>query len=300
MNLSKICAVVVTYNPDIKNLLDLLRNISEEVDNIVVVDNASSNITEFEPLIAKKIELIKLDQNYGIARAHNEGVLAAKKHESDFLILFDQDSQIEKRFIQSLLDDFIVAEEHYNLPLAVLGPKLYNVESDFIYKSNGFINGRLQIILDREKLMIEPIMVISSGSLYKIEVFEKIGLFKEELFIDSVDTEWCLRAKHLGFMIIQSNLSQMNHKIGNQVFKFCGKTLHIHSPFRRYYIIRNLITLLKYNYVNKVYFSRILFDQLILQILLIFFTAEKIGNFRALWWGIYDGCLGRLNKSEKF
>ncbi|END16895.1 putative rhamnosyltransferase domain protein, partial [Escherichia coli P0301867.8] len=40
---------------------------------------------------------------------------------------------------------------------------------------------------------------MSSGSLTKVDVFKKIGLFDEDLFIDYVDYEWGWRALEKNF-----------------------------------------------------------------------------------------------------
>src|SRR5690606_27148133 len=51
--------------------------------------------------------------------------------------------------------------------------------------------------------VLETDMLITSGSLVNLAVFQKLGGFDENLFIDEVDFEYCLRAKVNGYKTIR-------------------------------------------------------------------------------------------------
>ncbi|HFR6094685.1 TPA: rhamnosyltransferase, partial [Shigella flexneri] len=92
-------------------------------------------------------------------------------------------------------------------------------------------------------------VTISSGTMVSKEVFEIVGMMDEELFIDYVDTEWCLRCLNYGILVHIIPDIEMVHAIGDKSVKICGINIPIHSPVRRYYRVRNAFLLLRKNHV---------------------------------------------------
>lgn len=68
-----------------------------------------------------------------------------------------------------------------------------------------------------------------------IEVIDKVGGMNDDMFIDGVDFEWCLRARNYGYKILQCTSAKLIHELGNGN---SDKVLS-HSPNREYYIVRN-------------------------------------------------------------
>jgi rhamnosyltransferase len=62
---------------------------------------------------------------------------------------------------------------------------------------------------------------------------------RENYFIDYVDTEWCIRAEAMGYKNYVSSKAVMKHAIGDNILKFKYFNVPVHSPFRRYYRVRN-------------------------------------------------------------
>ena len=64
------------------------------------------------------------------------------------------------------------------------------------------------------------------------------------MFIDGVDFEFCYRMKKSGMNILRVNDVVLSHEIGNiTVRHFLGFRVIVknHSPFRKYYIAKNII-----------------------------------------------------------
>ena len=96
--------------------------------------------------------------------------------------------------------------------------------------------------------------LITSGSSLNLEIFKKIGVFDEQLFIDNVDHEYCFRAIVKGYEIAKLNNILLNHSLGTLGFYRSLKNLKrspraLHSPLRIYYMVRNYFYL-KRRYVN--------------------------------------------------
>jgi rhamnosyltransferase len=87
---------------------------------------------------------------------------------------------------------------------------------------------------------------MTSGSMMPSSIVRVLGAFDESLYMDYVDVEFCLRARHRGMMILQApavlfhSLGRItNHRLFGRSF---GTTNH--SAERRYYITRNRLRLL--------------------------------------------------------
>jgi len=63
------------------------------------------------------------------------------------------------------------------------------------------------------ELIQEVSIAISSGSLMTFRTFEKIGRFREELFIDYVDTEYCMRAGRFGIPVVAAKDAGIVHSL---------------------------------------------------------------------------------------
>jgi rhamnosyltransferase len=83
----------------------------------------------------------------------------------------------------------------------------------------------------------------TSGSLMPLRVFADEGLYREDLFIDLVDYEFCLRAAAHGWRIIYCQTAVLYHEPGNvkqiRALGFFRVTTSNYSLLRKYYSMRN-------------------------------------------------------------
>lgn len=96
---------------------------------------------------------------------------------------------------------------------------------------------------DKQKYVTRPQYVITSGSFIPISILDDVGLMREELFIDFVDIEWCLRARAKGYEIVSFPQVEIAHHLGDSSVSFLGTNYPIHSPLRMYYYFRNAMYL---------------------------------------------------------
>ncbi|EJB8413273.1 glycosyltransferase family 2 protein [Acinetobacter baumannii] len=285
--MNKVLSVIVTFNPSIERLCKLVFSLDRQETDIFIVDNHSSNKHEIK--FDSRVELYRLDKNYGIAYAQNIGIQKAIKNKYDYIVLFDQDSNVEHNFIDLMLSSY---DELKSQKVACISPRFYNDEYDFYYNSLR-INKyglRERVSLQNIKESIAVSLVISSGSFIVVNALKEIGPMKDCFFIDAVDTEWCFRALDRGFKIFISNKVVMKHTIGDKVLNFFGRKIALHSPFRRYYIIRNNFYLLKLDYVPKIFAYRdIIFSLMVQLIIIITINNQRKENFFALIRAIRDG-----------
>ncbi|MBF4438429.1 glycosyltransferase family 2 protein, partial [Vibrio anguillarum] len=86
---------------------------------------------------------------------------------------------------------------------------------------------------------IEASCIISSGMAVRKNILDSVGVMDDSLFIDYVDTEWSLRARYLGNLILVDPQLVMGHEIGTDNLKLFKWRVPVHSASRRYYRIRN-------------------------------------------------------------
>ena len=235
----RILAVVVTFNPDAE-LLENLRQLKVQVDDVLVIDNASDNpATVAAAAMAAGCDLVKNPCNLGVAGALNQAADLAKQKGFEWLWTFDQDSRVAPGAAPALL----------KLAEAYIGPRPIGViatsHRDRISNKDYHLPG--DICQNFEDFRVVK-TTITSGSLYRREIFDVVGIFEERLFIDAVDHEFCLRCRKFGYFILESKAAMISHSLGSPQYFFGGRIkIGNYSPQRLYYINRNhLFILLRY------------------------------------------------------
>lgn len=286
-------AVIITYGPVLNDLLILLKSLREQGVESVVVDNCSLSIEAVKSLKGL-CQLIQLDKNKGIAAAQNLGVAQAAESGAEYILFFDQDTQIYPGYVDGLIKDF--ADIARTDPLiASIGPVFTDSRYGFYYKVIQINRFGLRKKINPEKYPspFSTTLIISSGSMMPLSAFKSIGYMDESLFIDYVDTEWCLRAKEKGYNIYVSTSSRMNHAIGDKMVSILSFNVPVHSPFRRYYRVRNAFFLLRMRHVPKLMAMREIIFNTLHQIILIITQKQRKEYFFSFLKAVRDGVLKR-------
>lgn len=285
-------SIIITFQPELPNLECLLQACQANGNRVIVADNGSENAKELAEVCKsfERVELICLEANLGIAEAQNIALKGLQIYDNDLVVFFDQDSSIGDEYLQQVEKTYQKLERDYGRAL-ILGPMFYNRVSKFEYpviKLNKF-GLRKKLLPSQYGYPVEASCIISSGMTVRKNVLEQIGLMDESLFIDYVDTEWCLRAQRLGVSILVDPSLVMEHEIGTNNFKFLRWRVPVHSAVRRYYRIRNSFFLLRYTYVPKLTSLREIVFSIMHQAILVVFTDEKVGHLKSLVRGVRDG-----------
>ncbi|HEY5222171.1 MAG TPA: glycosyltransferase [Microbacteriaceae bacterium] len=237
--LSRVIAVVPTFHPGDETLARL-SVLSEQVDHVIVVDDGSSPTADATLSVIESAghELVRHADNRGIAAALNTGIRLALTQRADYVLTIDQDSLLPHGYVTACLDVFHGAASATRLGIVTVDsingyPSIPPRRSPEGY---GLVNEAIQ-----------------SGFLMTAECLTECGLFDEQLFIDCVDTEFCLRIGEHGFRIAIAAGTNLEHELGEQVqFRPFGvprrrdgviETYEYHGPYRRYFIVRNNVDL---------------------------------------------------------
>jgi rhamnosyltransferase len=233
-----VCAIAVTFHPD-PEFPARLGRILGQVGALVIVDNGSGGAAvgmlrelAMNPLITLVLNL----DNLGIASALNIGIERAATLGFTWVLLLDQDSSVDDDMVQELIAVQAVFPNADQL--AVIGSGFRDVNK----------GSREASPESRADPWEEAELVITSGSLIPLAAHGTIGPFREELFIDYVDIDYCHRARAKGFRVIKTRKAIMSHAIGaysQHSWLWMNKWTTNHSPDRRYYIARNDTVMLR-------------------------------------------------------
>jgi len=224
-------AVIVTYHPD-SELSQRVAVAAAQVSGLVVVDNGSSDATRSAVDAAADVTramVIRNDTNLGIATALNQGCSEAMARGAAWILMLDQDSTALPTLVERLAEVYDAVPHRDRLGMIGSG-----VAETGTYE------------YCRHRLWSEQPVVITSGSLLSVAAYGDCGRFEDDLFIDYVDAEYCLRLRRRRYAVVLSCRETMRHAIGApSVHRLAVRSVTPtnHSPLRRYYITRNRMTI---------------------------------------------------------
>ncbi len=226
--------MVVLYNPDPGLIVHNIQSYVDEIDRLFVVDNSENpkqDTVERLKLI-DRLTYIRNNQNVGIAKALNIAAQHACANGYGFLLTMDQDSKAEPGMIASMLACLNGTNSD---SIGIITPVHV-----YAHSQTG----------NPDTPCEEVLTAMTSGNLLNLKAYQAVGPFLENIFIDHVDDEYCMRLRLHGFGIIRANNARLVHSVGDITeHKLLFKKFAIsnHSPIRKYYGTRNNF-FLKKNY----------------------------------------------------
>lgn len=269
------------------------------MDSVVLVDNTESGTSWLDGLCVQptcsssdtSLYCIKPCKNLGIAAAQNLALdfVLAQYNEQDKVIFFDQDSKIPSDLPYSLAQAF----EQLNTggDVAAVGPCFIDEQKSFTYPQVDWSKRGIfkRFIPDLAAHYQSVCSLISSGMLTSVGMLMDIGRYDEQLFIDYVDTDWCLKAQSMGYKLYVVPSIQMQHSIGSKSIRVFGRHLSVHSAERRYYMMRNSFFMLRKPYVSKRLALSFIYRTLVHHVILIVMVSGRKKQISAFFKGILDG-----------
>lgn len=291
----KICSVVVIYNPDLDYLAKCLDSIASQVGHIYAIDNSS--MASFEPPSIECFDLIRLGSNFGIGYAQNIGIKRAVGDGYDYVFLSDQDTIYPYNYVDNMISCLENLES--NVKVAAICPNFFDVNRSQLCPmiiDASFLGFKLKT---SDCGVHKVCFANASGMIIPVKVFSTIGLMREDLFIDCVDTEWCTRAEHHGYSIFCNADVLVTHSLGDSVVNIFGRFVTQHSPLRHYYLARNSTYLALYS-INLSFNKRLFFLLRAIKRVIghSIFSAPRLQNLRMGLLGIWHGIIRCLGKYE--
>lgn len=283
------CAVIVTYHPGL-SILETLQQLLSQVQGLVIVDNGSA-ASEVEALRSAAQDLgfclIENGENLGIAEALNQGVRWAKGEGHAWVLLFDQDSRMCDKFVEKMFKTWL---SHPNRDrIASIHPRYMHPQLGCRPLAPRASDGTL-------------IWCMSSGTLMPLWIFDKIGWFASEFFIDWVDIEYCFRIRKAGYLIAESAEAILMHEPGeptqSSILGFHFWPSH-HSAVRRYYMSRNRIVVFRKYFLSLPLCTLKAMERALRDVAKCFLgETQRPRKFRNFLLGTWDGLMGRMGQRQ--
>lgn len=196
----KINAVVVTYNRKdlLKECMDSLLNQTYKVDNIIVIDNNSTDGTgdyfvENEIYDIPIIKYIKMEKNLGGAGGFYEGIKIASELECDWIWIMDDDTIPNNDALEMFIKSIDVAGNNISFfASSIYGPNGEPMNVPVIQNKvteNGYSDWYMK--LEHGLVKIKNATFVSL--LINNEAVKKVGLPMKGYFIWGDDTEYTMR-----------------------------------------------------------------------------------------------------------
>ena len=135
----------------------------------------------------------------------------------NWVATFDQDSRVSDGFISQMLQTYRQASHPERI--ALIAPTYVDQESGIPGPLVRARNG-------------EILHTMTSGSMMPSSAIQKLGVFDESLYMDYVDIEFCLRARRMGMLILQSP-AVLFHSLGRITHhRIFGRWLRNDESFR--------------------------------------------------------------------
>ncbi len=247
----KIAVIILNYNgiDDTIDCLKSIRTLEKDGNNleIIVVDNNSSDGSQEVLSKLKDIHLIKNSSNLGYSGGNNVGIKYVLKKNSDFILILNNDTVVDKRLLMNLVEAAKSAD--------IISPKIYFSKGYEFRKSwyRGYDLGKViwyaggnidwvniigkhigvdEVDKNQYDKPRETDFATGACMFVKSEVLKKIGLFDEKYFLYLEDMDFCTRAQKAGFKIIYEPRAIIFHKNAQSV-QGSG------SELQDYFITRN-------------------------------------------------------------
>lgn len=200
-NDSKVFIIVLNYNGGefTRNCLKSLEKVDYANLEILVVDNGSKD--DSVAMVKNnfpKVVVLENKENSGFAGGNNIGIKHALENKADYVLLLNQDTEVEPDFLKKLIE---VACK--NNEIGLLSPLIFWKRTPQIWFSRGKINW-FNMKSYHEKIFrkgkpFESEFLTGCSLLIKKEVLEKIGLLDDKFFLYWEDADFSMRARRAGF-----------------------------------------------------------------------------------------------------
>lgn len=224
-----LCSVVVWFHPDDSSVKNVAAY-SSLCTKIYIVDNSETDNSSLAKKIQNAIYFPNF-KNLGIAQALNTGCNNAVKDGFEWCMTMDQDSSWDSSVLKTFLNEM---NKIHNEKIVSFAP----MHSNEIKSVVGEIKHIAMKKSDATYIFSDKVM--TSGNIINLSVWKSVGEFKEDLFIDEVDHEFCYRLLENGYKICEFQNILMYHTLGNVKKTILPRPCK-HSGVRLFYIFRNML-----------------------------------------------------------
>lgn len=252
--IEKVCIIILNYNnysDTIECVQSLRKAIPQSKYEIIIVDNLSNNdsVKQLNKVLSP-IKVIQNSQNKGYAHGNNVGIKYAEQKGYQFICILNNDTVIDMDFLE-----LCQQELNNDSSVAFVSPTLVEYKEKNVVQSTGgdiFINKGIVTLknhgLNRKDLpkKIESDYIGGACMMLRTSMLKELGYIPENYFLFFEETEWCYRAKKMGYKNICLTSAYIYHKGSVSIKSVTGLQEYLMARNRVVFVRRNIDSNLKY------------------------------------------------------
>lgn len=297
---SKISIIILNWNGCEVTIdcLNSLRKITYPNFNIVMVDNGSTD-NSVEKIVSNfrdEVDILKLDQNYGFTGGNNQGIrYAIDKYNPDYLLLLNNDTTVQKDFLDELLANIVTSKYIY----AAVPKIYYHKNKNVLWFAGGSISKFTGIVkhfgidkVDNGEYDVKEATQFMNGccALISRKCIDEIGLLDDIFFANSEDADYSLRIMQAGHQILYVPTAIVYHKVSQAFESNKGKWL-------AFYLAARGLVLIQKKHVSKLIWPFCFawfFVRWMLYLTIKLAFLKDIKSINGMYDGMVDGLKNRL------
>ena len=178
----------------------------------IVVDCQTPQIEEWIAERFKGVKLVHLEEDIGPSASHNVGVAKADPS-SEYLAFLDNDTTVEPSWLKELIKII-----HNDKETGIVQAKILKMGRENLLDHTGLAIDTLGTwctTLNMKEENFNEVLEIFAASLaaciVKRDVFNKAGGFDDDYFIYDDDTDFCWRARLVGYKVVFVPSARVSH-----------------------------------------------------------------------------------------
>ena len=294
MRRADVCAGVTAYFPD-GAFEERLKAIADQVELVIVVDNSPADFGAGRHF-PDNVEVHSNMNQGGMAGALNIAMRRARELGFKYFVTFDQDSTVPNDLVEKLIDASIA------MSAAIVGPNFRNAATKApgrFYLSSRRLRSPIRWF-PRAEGFHEALVVITSGMLIDLQALPVEVKYREQLLVDFVDIDFCLKARAMGLKIAVNTDISMSHGLGNKAQDSWRFSSARYGAPRRYLATRNRIIVWREHYLKYPGFvGSDIFVAIADMLRTLLLEPEKLKTLRAFYSGAREGFRMARRSSER-
>jgi rhamnosyltransferase len=287
-----VAAVITTYNC-YTSIEPTILAIASQVGKVIIVDNGSEPETldairdAIERNQLQTCEFLPQGRNLGIGAAMNIGVRAGLAAGAAYILTLDDDTEASPGAVAELVRCFKIHEAQR---VGIVWARWIEA-TNFLRTSCGKVDTPQTV--DR---------IPSSGCMISREVFDSVGMFREDYFLDCTDYEYCARIISAGWRVLICPTATVFHRPGDVTRrKFLGRTVVVSNyPAERLFLLcRNGFVLYLWERRSGRHFREHCRNTAARFVKSLLYEREKARKSSAIIRGSVDGLLGHLGPPRR-
>ena len=301
----KVLGHIHTFNEGhvIDRTLAALLTQSHHVDKVLLVDNASTDNT-LQRDFPETVQVIRFDENRMTSDPIIKAMEYAREHGYDWVWILNGDSAPRPDSLKKLLDFYQGLDEAarartWLVASLPIDAKTGNRDQGFYVTTRGLRRARPE----NNDSVYECDATIWSGSLYRMDAVNEVGMPRSDYAMDMAEIEYGYRGRRHGYRAFMHQASVLDHNVGGPSMEIAPArlgpfrfTLVELRPFRCYYVTRNVVHFWLHVYDSPGVLSTAYWvgktAKLFLNFLVRPFTRWR--QITACLRGMWDGITGRL------